>query len=787
MPNPDLKTAVEVLSTGDPKTGMIKRYVPPPPLTSLEILKILRSINALLAIRLGLHEKLPPHFRDYRIASGRASFTVADEFEVDLSIGDESPESQLYVIDVRPLFEPAIRPLPPNVLREIEARGNQVLATKGLEGIYDFLHDYFLTTKIMILLRQAHEMADGRWTEHLKIQQHKRTLVIQYWPNLSEKSWIEIGVRRGVDDNPSRLGVRWMREGVEIKDADVPLDVGNLSAETLVKTVIAMHTRHMLTALLEKLMKIPLFTGQRVVSLTTHPTDSFESNLMIELTPSRRCKLLVEPITGWITLQKQSERSTRIELEINARPAVTQDLLLRFKLTSMQEEVEHRAKSMGWEILRTLSIRQEDLKRNFPSTSRYMLYLRRKNWNGSWFITFVQQDDGESWWATEIQERPSQWSISSCLQIPVKGETNVTYKFLENLEKMAAGFISHFVNSRLLEQQGIQHRLLPSKSLSTAYSSAIQTPDLYIRFSSLIKASWGIDVLRLSFQGLATADGLCKLVLIGRTKEPMTQLSSTDLTEDGADVAFHPQSGSYAIALTVAVGETVITQVVEKLHRIERLIRFVTVIRKFRLNCLHVSLGRIVFQYSDTPQLTAEILFTGEEDMTLALPPTSPHRRIQKLLQNHLNHLGLENVIKALFSTLPLLLAMDQIEATLPADQTSFYIIARSVDWFRLEYTHKKYVLDCRIKVRRGAVYWYIFDPAVSGGGLTGQYPTPDRNPCEAVKRVWMEEGEGWEGLKTGVAADLRAIGEVVKRCHEVVFAAPPLLPRVQPGHGTQR
>lgn len=354
-----------------------------------------------------MHEKLPAHFRDYRVASGRATFTAPDEFEVDLSIGDESPESQLYVIDVRPMFEPATRPLPPGVFHELEVRGNRVLAESGLEGIYDFLHDYFLTCKIQILLRQALEMRRGRWTEHLEVQQHKRTLVIQYWPHrmTAGKSWIEVGVKRGAGQAPSRLGVRWIRDGAEMKDIEVPLDVANLSAETLVKTAIAMHTDHILTALQEKLFRSPL-SAPGVVTLVTHPTDSFESCLKIQLTPSRECKVLVEPITGRYALQKPSERAAKMEYEMNSRPAQAADLLLRLKNIAMQEEVEQRAKCMGWEMLKSLSIRPEELKQKFPPNTRYILHMRRKGWNKDWIITFVQQDTGESWWVTEMYVPP---------------------------------------------------------------------------------------------------------------------------------------------------------------------------------------------------------------------------------------------------------------------------------------------------------------------------------------------------------------------------------------------
>jgi mediator of RNA polymerase II transcription subunit 14 len=311
------------------------------------------------------------------------------------------------VIDVRPLFEPSIRPLPPVVLRDLEVRGNHILSQGGLDGIYDFLHDFFLTTKITTLWRQTHEMLGGRWTENLNIQQAKRTLVIQYWPHKhGEKSWIELGVKRGLGQNPSRLGVRWVRDGIEMKDVEVPLDVAMLSAETLMKTVIAMHTKHILATLRDRLVQTPLLAAPGIITLATHPTDSFESYLNIQLTPSRDCKVLVEPITGRFALRRPSERAAKVEYDMNMRPANAHESLQRFKFVAMQDEVEHRARSMGWEILKSLSIRQEELKHNFPANSRYMLYMRRKGWRKNWILTFVQQDSGESWWATQMYIYP---------------------------------------------------------------------------------------------------------------------------------------------------------------------------------------------------------------------------------------------------------------------------------------------------------------------------------------------------------------------------------------------
>lgn len=381
-----------------------RRYVPPPPLSSTAILKTLSNINTLLSLRFALHEIPPAHFRTYTIASGRATFTVEHEFEVDMSIGNEDPHSQLYLIDFRLLFEPSSKtPFPEALRAEIELRGNAVLKIKGLEGIHDFLHDFVLTHKIGILLRQCQEMLAGRWTENLRVQQIKRTLVVQYWTTRAGegKSWIEVGVKRGAAGKPSRLGVRWMREGKEVKDQEVPLDIAVLSAEQLLKTVIAMHTSHILTSIRDKLLPLPMFPQSSLV-LNTHPTDSFNSSLKLRLTPSRSIKVLIEPITGRFALQRPTAMSMQAAAGMNGDPALVNDLLVRLKFVVMQEEIESRARSMGWEILKMVNVRREELKHFFPSTTRYMTFMRRKGWKKEWVITVILGDTGESFFVSKM-------------------------------------------------------------------------------------------------------------------------------------------------------------------------------------------------------------------------------------------------------------------------------------------------------------------------------------------------------------------------------------------------
>lgn len=144
---------------------------------------------------------------------------------MDLSIGNEDPESQLYIIDFRLTFQPTLESLPPGRFRnEIEYRCNELLRAQGLTGLYEFLHDFVMTHKITTLKKQVERLKKGRWTDALRFHMHKRSLFIYYWTGrLEVKNWIEIGVLRPRDKEPSRLGVRWHRDGKEIKDVTVPI------------------------------------------------------------------------------------------------------------------------------------------------------------------------------------------------------------------------------------------------------------------------------------------------------------------------------------------------------------------------------------------------------------------------------------------------------------------------------------------------------------------------------------------------------------------------------------
>lgn len=199
-------------------------YLEPPPLTARDLLKELENLNTLLSIRLNLNEydNIPISFKNYVINSGRVTFKVPGEFELDLTIADEAPESQFWFIDFRFLFSPAVQEIPYALRFHIESRVNSVLLAEGLSGCYRVLHEITLTHKISEFRRQAFDLSRSKWIDGLKVEALNRSLSIQYWLDRytkgGPKSWIIIGVHSGGGRTAVltlKLPVTFLSDGLE--------------------------------------------------------------------------------------------------------------------------------------------------------------------------------------------------------------------------------------------------------------------------------------------------------------------------------------------------------------------------------------------------------------------------------------------------------------------------------------------------------------------------------------------------------------------------------------------
>ncbi|WAR07451.1 MED14-like protein [Mya arenaria] len=93
LPNFSLPCAIDVLTLGTyPRlpTCIREKIVPPDPITSSEKKQVLQRLNQVIQYRL-VSSELPKHMRKLKIENGRVKFLVEHEFQVTLTLMEDSP------------------------------------------------------------------------------------------------------------------------------------------------------------------------------------------------------------------------------------------------------------------------------------------------------------------------------------------------------------------------------------------------------------------------------------------------------------------------------------------------------------------------------------------------------------------------------------------------------------------------------------------------------------------------------------------------------------------------
>ncbi len=389
-------------------------------MTAKELLKSLQDLNTLLSIRLNLdeYEKIPLQFKNYTIRSGRVTFTVPGEFEVDLTIADEDPEKQFWFIDFRFLFTPATSEIPEHLRYIIESRVNSVLERDGLAGCYKFLHELVLTHKLSEIRRQAMELSRGKWIDTLQVEPLHRALSIQYWlgryGNDGPRSWVILGVasgkrKDGLPDSKatSRISLRWFRDSKEIKDHGITLDLTNLSAEALLQTVISKHILHILESIYSNLCAKPIFSNRQLaISFKISESEPKEPELRVQLTSHEHINITIESRTGYFAISPALRLAARTESQLNGLnkdPATAaHEYIENLRCVAVSTEIIKRARSVGWEPLEHPGLKAEDLKPVMPRDTLQLSWFKRAGWSQGWFVALSASMSGERWWLMEM-------------------------------------------------------------------------------------------------------------------------------------------------------------------------------------------------------------------------------------------------------------------------------------------------------------------------------------------------------------------------------------------------
>lgn len=435
MPPPDLKTALQILSTGTAPwlpdvsfshcrqlghnlTNFQLQYIEPPPLTLKEQAKWTNDLDTLLSLRLNLddYDKIPHQFKDYEINSGRVTFKVPGEFEVDLTIADEDFEKQFWFIDFRFSFKPSPSSLPDTLRSFLEGCVNEALEKDGLEGCYQFLHEFVLTFKINEIKRQAIQLSRSSWTGTLAIEPLNRALAIQYWTSrtqpTSPKSWILLAIhnrpkQNGGADNKSSsyLVPKWYRDNKEVQDVSIPMDTDDLSAESLLRTVVGLHIEFLLTSIHEKLQAAPRFKNREAgMALHIDKSDPTASYIETQVGFSAKVSLLMEPTTGFFAVKPHSKFAVHYEHQLNNGKSPADDgmtCLENVRCGVTEDQINRRGVCMGWHT-RKPRVRNEVLRaalkiREWTRT----IWLQKEGWGQDWYVAVLLGLGGDEWWVVQ--------------------------------------------------------------------------------------------------------------------------------------------------------------------------------------------------------------------------------------------------------------------------------------------------------------------------------------------------------------------------------------------------
>ncbi|KAJ5102856.1 hypothetical protein N7532_003385 [Penicillium argentinense] len=829
--NPDLKTALEILSKGRIASLPDFGYKPPKTLTARSTLLKLHKINRIISVRLVLHDEVPRSLRNYRVHDGRVTFTVPGEFELDLSVAEEAKSSQFFFVDIRFLFSPS-SPIPKGrIFNQLDAKINDVLRNEGLVGCFDFLHGLVLTNKISILHRQAVDLVRGAWSNVLHIELLHRILVVQYWPTrTSQKSWLEIGVQRGKnsyrDDRVSYLGLRWIRDGEKVSSEGINFDPTVLSLECILRSAIALHASHILTQSFFTLKKNLLFARSEL-SLRAHlsPMEPGDCYLDVQLTRSRSLKVSVEPSTGAIAFFGPS---STLERERGQYKSAVEELfyrVTRLRCHSAVEQIESGTRPLGLENISQSGL-GVDVRQLFPSNTVRFSLLGHRHWDRRWVVAATSSMDGDRWYLVPVRTTEPARTVptytrkdGSSLVHPISDKLipsgQVSYSACSELVRSLTGMLAIYVNARCLAYLPGAQFHPPLKQLKLGPN--FEVPDLVFKYKPqripavvrlalppvLRKRSYVRDSIRLSFEGIDAQTHSTVVVAYGSlrfsAKTLLPLISKTD-----PSLAVQEKGSGFSLRLLAPVGQSVLIGLLERLQRLDCILYILQSLMQKGMRLQSLSLSQISFSYGQDHNLSAQfgIDTTGPSPSTYIDIPSilsnpiplfslrfridfdipSPHRRLQEALTVALNarfsESGVESVLGSIAETSPLLHCLDQITKSTEATSVIVLVTVRSPTVFQIQYAqNSQFRLSAR--PRQGHKVWLLEDFNPSGSPGRGKV-------YDAVRgQVYNSRGDGWQGLGDGALSSIDKVGNLITKLHECLSACPTEpVKQEQPGYG---
>lgn len=376
LPNSDIITSLEVFIKKRPQLPSYN-LIDTPPISSEKTLEVLKDLNLTLMTRMALITNLPKRFiNNYEIKDGRVYFTIPNEFQVSVTVGndliieqeEDYYKSPFYFIDFKFLFginpetslithkdNKIITKLPKSSFQNLEKIVNTVLLNLGLGGLYDLLHKYSISFKLYLIARQLKDISvNSKWRNNIqfKYQNGKSLILINYWSShyLSKnwKSFIELGI-----DKNYNLNFRWFKNGTyELnhgisgifdrdnikKQLDVSDEQSNdfnpegesmeemkeennegeseaqdLSVDLILNIIVNKHSEMLMAKIYENIIKrLPDQDEEYCSFISCH-------QLLLKLTPSKSVVFAINPLTGFFYFIDPSPIQNQVTKKINTQ------------------------------------------------------------------------------------------------------------------------------------------------------------------------------------------------------------------------------------------------------------------------------------------------------------------------------------------------------------------------------------------------------------------------------------------------------------------------------------
>lgn len=580
-PNPDIRTAGEILSLQRAPSVSDLGYHEPRKLSKAQMVSTLHRLNNVLTARLALEDDLPIHMRKYRIHDGRATFEVQDEFEVDISVLEESPESPWRVVDFRFLSNP--RPRISVAMRtEMEGRIDVALAGhkygNGLRECYEFLHEVNLSNRLSEMHRQALELARKQWSGNLRVELQRRNLILQYWTERrGPKSWIEIGAhgpQASMDSSTqltsSQLGYRWYRHGIRVDDFAIQTSPSVLSINSILNQIVAQHISYTLDAIFVRLESSPLFSSTNLI-LEDAISDELpeQCHLRIGTTEDTSVTVNISAVDGLVVISPVSELANRFQFDLNRSKNLAEDFASRFshfRCAVADASVHKGFASTPWQSLATFTPTLTETRSLLGSAVSRASYFSHPLWSKKYLLAAAYKSTGDTMSILDLSSSEKFAGATVVHTQPLQPQGRSPMAYFTKLSDTACGIVAIHHVARGIKQ-----------GHSTLHIPAMQGRDMG---SPLPGLTFRLDLpgfandspegttARLRYAGIDPSTQRVRLVVQVKCDAASSVIERLTQSSPDSDIEFLPQKQQVSLHLSLVNAEIQYDNVLQRIQQL---------------------------------------------------------------------------------------------------------------------------------------------------------------------------------------------------------------------------